>query len=87
MYPLPNPLGKDLAGRVRKPLYFVQVVVIQSLPQWPERVSDVGEVKNPSRLGTHLTSNVKFDTEGVAVKTPALMPWRYIRKVCAPPRS
>ncbi len=76
----PDPLGKNLAGRVLEAFDLVQVVVVEPQPERFEGLGEIREVDDPAELGVRLSLYIDPNAKRVAVQTFALVPLGYVRK-------
>ena len=66
-------MTKILTGRVFESVDIVQVVVVELVQQWIERLLDLVEINDPTRLGVYGALNGDTDPIGVTVQTLALV--------------
>ena len=71
--PSPDPDGDPLAGRVLETRKFVEIPVIQPLPDRLERSGNLRVIHQPTQSGVAFARDNNLDLEAMTVETPAFV--------------
>jgi hypothetical protein len=76
----PDPPCKIFARRILEAVYFVQVLVIETLERWLESRAHIGKIHDPPGMCVDVARDVQLDAKGMSVQARALVARRDIGK-------
>ena len=78
---IPDPHSHVFAGGILQTVNFVEIMVIQLLPERLKRYGDIGVIDHPAKFGIALALDHNLCLKTVAVQSAALVILRQVRQV------